>query len=220
MGRKVVVKQGQDAFSIAANNKLQSWTRLWNDSANADLKSKRKSPGNLHPGDALVIPDPEPKFDDGATGARHRFTSEEDTPVLRLVVKNPDGSPISERPYALHIDNELVADAYTASNGLIEHEIPATAKAGTLRVYPDETKPAFYYHWKLKLGWLNDESTLRGVQGRLRNLGYPAGPVDGVSGKKTRRGIRLFKQDQGLEPVDEELDETTRGQLVAMHDEA
>jgi TPR repeat protein len=50
-----------------------------------------------------------------------------------------------------------------------------------------------------------DEPTVRYVQAALRQLGFDAGPVDGVMGPRTRRGIRAFQRAQGLQ-VDGELD--------------
>jgi TPR repeat protein len=49
-----------------------------------------------------------------------------------------------------------------------------------------------------------DEPTVRYVQAALRQLGFDAGPVDGVMGPRTRRGIRGFQRAKGM-PVDGEL---------------
>jgi hypothetical protein len=43
-----------------------------------------------------------------------------------------------------------------------------------------------------------DLSTTAGVQSALTNLGYDPGPVDGVSGPRTRAAVTAFQRDQGL----------------------
>ena len=39
------------------------------------------------------------------------------------------------------------------------------------------------------------------VQRHLTDLGYDAGPVDGLIGPRTRRAVRLFQKDQGDAPT-------------------
>jgi TPR repeat protein len=50
-----------------------------------------------------------------------------------------------------------------------------------------------------------DPPTIRYTQAALRQLGYDAGPIDGLMGPATRAGIRAFQHDQGRE-VDGVLD--------------
>lgn len=42
------------------------------------------------------------------------------------------------------------------------------------------------------------EATVRAVQQKLNELGYNAGPVDGLMGRRTRTAIIAFQQDRGL----------------------
>lgn len=57
---------------------------------------------------------------------------------------------------------------------------------------------------------------LRGVQARLRNLGYNVGPVDGRFGPRTSRALAAFQADHGLE-VSGHSDATTRDKLVEVY---
>jgi hypothetical protein len=41
---------------------------------------------------------------------------------------------------------------------------------------------------------------LAGVQEKLNQLGYPAGPADGIMGPKTRGALKSFQSDHGLTP--------------------
>ncbi len=57
------------------------------------------------------------------------------------------------------------------------------------------------------------------VQGALLELGYDVGEVDGVVGRRTRRGIREFRRRHGL-PVSGEVDDALVERLRAARDEA
>jgi peptidoglycan hydrolase-like protein with peptidoglycan-binding domain len=53
---------------------------------------------------------------------------------------------------------------------------------------------------------------ISGVQARLNNLGYGAGPCDGVLGQRTRAALRLFQEDQEID-VTGEPDRATLDEL-------
>ena len=55
-------------------------------------------------------------------------------------------------------------------------------------------------------------SPVAGVQEMLNNLGYDAGPNDGLMGPKTRSAIRAFQTDAGL-PVTGKIDSELLAQL-------
>ena len=57
---------------------------------------------------------------------------------------------------------------------------------------------------------------LRGVQARLNNLGYGAGPVDGIYGPKSKRAVTSFQKDYSLK-VDGIPGPKTQGGLVDAH---
>jgi peptidoglycan hydrolase-like protein with peptidoglycan-binding domain len=43
-----------------------------------------------------------------------------------------------------------------------------------------------------------DLSSARGLQTRLRELGFDPGPIDGVLGPKTEAAVRAFQRSRGL----------------------
>jgi peptidoglycan hydrolase-like protein with peptidoglycan-binding domain len=53
---------------------------------------------------------------------------------------------------------------------------------------------------------------ISGVQGRLRNLGYDPGEVDGVLGERTRAAIRAFESHNSL-PVTGDLSQALKNKL-------
>jgi len=57
----------------------------------------------------------------------------------------------------------------------------------------------------------NDE--VKSIQSVLNNLGYDAGPADGIMGSKTREAIRLYQQDHDL-PVTGKLNSDSKKILI------
>ncbi|MEA1889202.1 MAG: peptidoglycan-binding domain-containing protein [Pseudomonadota bacterium] len=57
----------------------------------------------------------------------------------------------------------------------------------------------------------NDE--VKSIQSMLNNLGYDAGPADGIMGSKTREAIKLYQQDHDL-PVTGQLNSDSKKILI------
>jgi len=217
MAKRHTAKPGDDIPSLAARYKLRRWQQIWNHSDNAELKSRRADPSMLNPGDRVVIPDPEKKQVGKPSGDKHRFQTGSDKIRICLVMKDRDDKPIASRPYTLTIDDVEIAKQSTGADGKIEHEIPAGAKSGLLEFAPDAKHPDLQFKWKLHLGWMNPVDEVRGIQGRLRNLGYPCGPVDGKIGKLTRAAIAMYEKDKGRDPSGK-ISDTIRNELLKQHD--
>jgi len=218
MPKRHKVKPGDDIPSLAARYKLRRWQQIWDHADNAELKSLRGDPSMLNPGDRVTIPDPEKKQVGKATGDKHRFKVGSDKIRLCLVMKDRDDKPIASRPYTLSIDGKEVAKTSTDAKGKIEHEILPSAKTGVLELSPDPKLPDLTLKWKLKLGWMNPVDEVRGIQGRLRNLGYDCGPVDGVLGDLTRGALKLYEKDKKRDPKGD-LTDVIRNELLAQHDQ-
>ncbi|MDR3270482.1 MAG: spore cortex-lytic enzyme [Peptococcaceae bacterium] len=60
---------------------------------------------------------------------------------------------------------------------------------------------------------------VRELQSRLIQLGYVVGPLDGIFGPKTEKGVRLFQQERGL-PVDGSAGPQTLNELKLMTGES
>ena len=98
-----VVKQGECLDSIAFAHGFLRDT-LWNDAANAEIKSVRTDPNVLLQGDRLTIPNLRGKEETGATKKRHLF-NRKGTPIkLRLQLLGEKDKPRSKEPYLLEID--------------------------------------------------------------------------------------------------------------------
>lgn len=57
----------------------------------------------------------------------------------------------------------------------------------------------------------NDE--VKSIQSVLNNLGYDAGPADGIMGSKTRQAIKMYQQDHDL-PVTGQLNSNSKKILI------
>ena len=63
-----------------------------------------------------------------------------------------------------------------------------------------------------------DDKFTPGVQQRLNNLAFDAGPVDGVAGDETKDAIKRFQRRFTLDPVDGEANDDTLTKLKKFHD--
>jgi N-acetylmuramoyl-L-alanine amidase len=70
--------------------------------------------------------------------------------------------------------------------------------------------------YELELGHLDPVNEIAGVQGRLRNLGFYAGSVDGRPGKELSDAVLRFQEDAGLPPTGT-LSEAGRRKLQEVH---
>lgn len=73
-------------------------------------------------------------------------------------------------------------------------EISAPLKAGKLTVCLDPNDPEHVLELDVGLGYLCPVDETRGLQSRLRNLGYDVGELDGDRGPKTERGLEAFRR--------------------------
>jgi N-acetylmuramoyl-L-alanine amidase len=189
----VYVTQGQCLLSIASETG-HHWNTIWNDPANAELRSRRR-PNILLPGDAVTIPPIEPRTESGATEQRHRFRRRGEPAVLRLTLLD-NGEPRANAEYVLTIDGER-REGRTDGEGTLAEPLPCGARRAVLRIGEEELD--------VQLGGVDPIEEPSGVRQRLENLGF-AGPD----------AIRRFQESRGLEATGE-ADQATRDRLLQDH---
>src|SRR5262249_48885762 len=157
------------------------------DGANAALKGKRANANVLVVGDEITIPDKELKEIDKATGAAYKFTVKTLKTTLVVILQDETGAAISGKKYELVVDGDdkTKLTGSTPGDGKIEAKIEADAKQAELKLFLVEGAGIDGYLFKIDLGQLEHESTLRGVQARLLNLGFDCGSVTDTLDDKT-----------------------------------
>src|SRR4051812_39592115 len=192
MGEQYAIQQGESLITIAHKFGFLNYKTIYNHPKNADFRKLRPNPNLIHPGDPLYIPDKAPKKEKCATGKGHTFVVGRDIRRIELKILDIDGEPLKKTPYRLFLDGNLFTEADTDGSGVLHADIPLKAKEGRLEI--------LHYIWPLKLDHLNPvkdvtDDGISGIQGRLRNLGYKTGNVDGILGPHTRAAIRAFQSD-------------------------
>lgn len=204
-----VVNQGDCISSIAAQAGLL-WQTIWGHPQNAELRSLRRDPNILHPGDVVAVPKLRLKQFSAQTEKKHKFVVTGATTMLRLRLLT-NGKPRANLEYVLVIDGDSRRD-FTDSDGRLEQPIPPKARCGELRLIDANGYAEIY---TLQLGHLNPASELSGVQQRLTNLGFHCALI-GEWDEQTRSAIAEFRRKNNL-PGDEPLDERTRLLIKQKH---
>ena len=198
-----VVKQGDCMASIAVETG-HFWETIWNHSDNAELKEIRKDPYTLLPEDRVTIPELRPKEEAGETEMRHRFVRR-GVPEKLIVVFKIAGEPRANQAYVLEIDGTSF-EGTTDPNGRVEAFIPPNAKEGRITFRDGGGE------YELDLGDLDPVTEISGVQGRLGNLGFYSGRVDGQMNDELEQAILRFQDAQGLDPSGQ-LDKATQDRI-------
>ena len=203
------VRPGEGVSSIAFRYGFFPDT-VWNDPANAELKSQREDPDILAPGDVVTIPDKREKVETRPTGASHRFQRRGVPAILRLQVTINDEIRANQ-PYELVVDG-ITRTGMTDDEGVLEASVSPAAKQATVRVGPDG------HELSMLIGYVRPIATLEGVKSRLNNLdfgcGDPADPLD----DETRAAIMAFEESVGLPPTGDWQNAAFRQKLQEIHD--
>ena len=199
------VIQGQSIASIAQEYGFTEWRKIFDHPENASLRKKRPQAEILFPGDEVFIPDKELQEYPAATDKRHRFVAlKPKAAKLQITVKDVEDKPIAGKAYKLTLDETLIFNGTTDGNGKLEVEIPVTAKEGMLEIEN--------YKLPVRVSHLDPIDEITGIQGRLHNLGYDCGPIDGALSDKTIEALTAFQQDVGLSATGD-LDDATRNKI-------
>jgi N-acetylmuramoyl-L-alanine amidase len=197
-----VIEQGECLASVAAQHGFD-WRTLWDHPNNADLKKKRKDPNVLFPGDVVFVPEKEIRKEKLPTGKRHRFVHKGVLETLRIRLIDELDRPRAKIAYELRIGDESRYGTTNEDGELIE-PIPPHTREAKLNIGGEDIT--------LRIGDLDPPDTISGAQARLTNLGYDAGPSDGIAGPRTGEALRHFQEAFGIEPTGE-LDDKTIAEL-------
>lgn len=201
------VKQGECLATIAAQH---GWLAqaLWDQPENATLKEQRKDPYCLAPGDVVTVPTRRPRDEPVPTDGVGKFKLAVTVPKLRVRLLD-DTEPRGGEAYRLEYDDGQVLEGSTNGDGWVEQPLPVNVRKAVL-LLKDGTE-----RYELAVGGLDPADTPSGAQGRLCNLGWYFGKVDGELGPMTAAALRRFQRAKGLEAsgaLDEATAEALRGE--------
>lgn len=185
MGFTVTIEPGDTLISVAAEHGFLDAEEVWQAPENAALRAERK-PDLLAPGDQLFVPDRQPRTVQVQTGQRKTAVVDRTPAKLRLILRDALGEPRANQPCTIEVDG-VAHDLTTDGTGLVEVDIPPTARDAVLRVGGEQHA--------LAIGYLGPASTQAGAVARLRNLGYLV--VDDDE-RATRLAVELFQADHKL----------------------
>jgi len=223
------VLQGETVPAIAKRYGFHDWKIIYNHPENTGLRELRSNPNLLHPGDQLFIPERRIREELCATDARHTFRAKQAKQKLKiaLTVVDPlfgdevgtgEPQPVERLPlanvaYELEIEGKLHRGS-TDNQGRFEADIPVDARVGKLTAGKGT--------WALSIGDLNPvieetpDDNISGAQGRLKNLGYYLGPINGTLDEETMLSVRQFQTDEQLE-LTGAFDDETLAKLRQIH---
>lgn len=198
-----VADQGDSIPSIAKDHGF-FWKTIWNHGNNAALKSKRKNPNVLFPGDEVFIPELETKTETRGTDAHHKFKRKGEPVKIKIKLLKSDGTPRSNEAYVLTVaGKELKGN--TDGDGMLKQFIPNDAKEGILKL--NNGKECF----PVRIGGLDPIDEITGIQQRLSNLGFDCQESAELD-DATQRALSNFQAQNDLE-VTGKPDSATKGKL-------
>ena len=201
------VKQGEHLSKICDKYGFADYRTVWDHPDNAELKRKRENPNILYPGDKLVIPDKQSQQESGATEQRHQFRLNRHPLMLRLVIRDQDGEPITDTECTLQVDGKEY-ELTTDGDGRIEQEITPRAESGVLTILGVEMP--------VEIGHLDPVEEHSGQEDRLDNLGYAATGGNAGDGEKFLSAVEEFQCDHDL-TVDGICGSKTQAKLLEVH---
>lgn len=205
-----IVEQGESVESIAFQHG-HFWQTLWNHPENADLKTLRKDPNVLFPGDRIYVPELRQGSVEVKTGATYRFRRKGVPSKLHLILRMND-RVLANTPYAIEIDGKVL-QGESNDKGEVIQPIAPNAKGGRIRVGVGFASVIY----DLDLRALDPIDTVSGVQARLRNLGYTIPAVSGEIDSSTRAALARFRKEHGLSGDDAEPDQPLRSALESAY---
>ena len=202
MTRVHIVKAGDCISSIAFQYGFNPDT-IWQCAENEALRKQRRNPNVLLEGDELFIPELRTREVSLPTDAVHTFRRLAVPEIYRARFLDRQGKPRAGLAYSFYVHGVERRGTLDADGSLSESIPPDLDRAIVELHDPDDPTRQV-----VLLGQLVPVSELRGVQARLRGLGFECARVDGELDASTRAAIAGFQRTQGLLPTGEPDDQT------------
>ncbi len=207
-----VVRQGDYLAKIARQHGFGDWHTIYDDANNASFRQLRPDPNLIEPGDRIFIPTRQMKISALPAGPPKQYRLRSEPTTLHVVIQDAAGQPAANAPYVLALPDREVKGT-TDGSGAVLQTVPVDVERATLRV-GDSTIPLLIGH--LDPMPPSGNGGVAGVQGRLRNLGYEPGGIDGVMTDETRAAIRAFEARNSM-PVTGEISPALKSKLRQLY---
>jgi hypothetical protein len=209
-----VVKQGDYLAKLAFLHGFDA-EAVWNDAKNEDLRTRRRDPDVLFPGDIIYIPVRTPSTQDVTARSSNDYEAEIPMTEVSLVFEGSDGKAIASEPCEVRglvgASDAPPQKMATDGSGTLKLEVPVTTR---------ELEVAFPAHnviFHVGIGDLDPDDELPGVRKRLRNLGFLSLDPNYADDDDMLPGaLSAFQGQHGL-PQTGQLDEATRKLLLDKH---
>ncbi len=193
------VQPGDYLSKIATQHGVADWRVIYDHPNNASFRQLRPNPNLISPGDQLFIPDRGTKSLPAQTGSPARFRAHRARNTLQVKLLDHAGNPLANQACKLEYDGTS-RPVTTDGSGVLRETVPPALSEALLIVNG--------VSMTLAIGHLNPmdnapDHGVSGVQGRLLNLGFDVGPVDGELNDRTRAAIRAFREQNNLPDGDD-----------------
>jgi putative peptidoglycan binding protein/LysM domain-containing protein len=215
MATLYTVQQGDYLSNIAKEFGFSDYRTIWDHADNAELKSKRKNPNILYPGDKLVIPDRKLREENCAVDRKHTFKVKAPELRLRLVLEDMYERPIANARCLLAIDGDF-RTIKTDGQGMIDEPLRPGTTSATLIIQDAEQTHLNFVEIPIKIGHLDPLEELSGQRARLKNLGFFPGISDDKNDSAFMTAVERFQAEHGL-TVDGICGPKTQGKLKDVH---
>ncbi len=212
------VSQGECLLSIANKYGISKWEEIYDHPENCEFKAKRSNPHCIFPGDKIFIP--EKSTTKHATGKEYTFKIPTNKAYFSTVLTDTDEEPLSGVKYELEIfpkgqptKEPIILSGQTDGEGKIEEEIPILVEEGALTIWPFKSNSEKTETWIVKIGYLDPQEEITGVQERLLNQGFACGPLSDEYNDFIKSAINDFQVSHQSD-ITEEIDDTTRQTLA------
>jgi hypothetical protein len=210
-----VVKQGDCLYRIAKQYGFADWHTIYDHADNEAFRHKRPNPNVIFPGDEIAIPDKDTKQITLPTTTKHKLKVKRPKVMLRIKLENELCEPLAGKQFELAFGEEL-HEGSTDGDGILEVKVKASDEVGELTVWGSGDREAERWFWHIRVGHLDPVEELVGVRQRLNNLGFYCEPKGEEPDDTLRFAVKGFQRIEGLDATGE-VDDATRGKLVALH---
>lgn len=196
-GKKHKVKQGEWLARIARQYKFRDWRIIWLHDSNKELREKRKNPDILYPGDIIIIPKEDCNKYSVETGQKKVISSKENIDWLQIDIPNSVLRHNGE--FILQFDGRT--EQIKCRDGHFEEQIPNGAMSAKL-IIKNSKAEGKTEEIVLQIGHLDPVRTTKGVQARLKLLGFYQGDIDGKKdSKETQAAVATFQIYRSIQPI-------------------